>query len=107
MLPTCIAVLKASQDQLLVGRYRSIVLLILLLGVFFLPTFVALGRKYSNRATIFLVNVLLGLTIVGWIVALFYAFTAPDRERSSREISRSRSPNVPNDLSEVTHQAHQ
>ena len=106
MLPICIAALQA-QDERLPDRYRSIAMLILLLGVFLLPTFVAVGRKHSKRATMFLVNVLLGLTIIGWIVALSYAFTAPDRERSSRDISRSRSPNVPNDLPVVTHQAHQ
>lgn len=73
MLLTCIAAVQASQDERvseLVARYRSIAtiqLLGLLLSLYFLPTVVAIIRKRSKRVPIFLVNVLLGVTFIGWI----------------------------------------
>lgn len=45
---------------------------------YFLPTFVAVARKHRNAVPIFIVNLLLGWSFVGWVVALAWAFTARD-----------------------------
>lgn len=42
-------------------------------GFYFLPTIVAIARKKTNLLGIFLVNFLLGWSIIGWIVALIWA----------------------------------
>ena len=42
--------------------------------MYFLPSI--LGHNKRNAAGIFLVNFFLGWTIVGWVVALFWACTA-------------------------------
>ena len=44
------------------------------LGFYFLPAIV--GRNKSNIGAIFLLNLLLGWTLVGWVVALVWAMTA-------------------------------
>lgn len=50
-------------------------ILTLLVGVFvyFIPTFV--GWEKKNRTAIFLLNLLLGWTILGWIGAIIWAAT--------------------------------
>lgn len=46
----------------------------LILG--FLPTLIALLRGHDNTFAIFLTNLLLGWTGIGWIIALIWSFTA-------------------------------
>ena len=47
--------------------------LLLLLALYFLPTIIAAVRKKRNLSAILLVNLLLGWSIIGWIVALVWA----------------------------------
>lgn len=53
--------------------------LILLVVLNFLPTMIALLRGHHNSFAIFLTNLLLGWTVVGWIIALIWSFTAVAR----------------------------
>jgi len=43
--------------------------------VYFAPTIVALARHKRNTPSIFLLNLFLGWTLVGWIIALVWAST--------------------------------
>ncbi|WP_152545509.1 superinfection immunity protein [Pseudomonas chlororaphis] len=52
------------------------VLLAVGFAIYFLPTFVASNRKHVNGTSIFLVNLLLGWTFLGWVVALVWASSA-------------------------------
>ena len=45
--------------------------------LYFLPTI--LGRHKSDAIGIFLVNLLLGWTVIGWFVALFWALSGEPR----------------------------
>jgi len=54
-----------------------LVLLIVLL-VYFLPTMVAQGRGHRQATPIFLVNIFLGWTFLGWVAALVWASTAQE-----------------------------
>jgi Superinfection immunity protein len=49
------------------------------LALLFLPTLVAKSRNHPNTLAIFLVNLFLGWTFVGWVVALVWACTRPAR----------------------------
>ena len=42
----------------------------------FLPTLIALLRGHDNSFAIFLTNLLLGWTGIGWLIALIWSFTA-------------------------------
>ena len=45
------------------------------IAFYFLPTIVGAARHKTNLVGIFLVNFLLGWSIIGWIVALVWAFS--------------------------------
>jgi hypothetical protein len=49
---------------------------LVLLALMFLPTVIAVMRGHPDSFAIFLTNLLLGWTGIGWIVALIWAFTA-------------------------------
>jgi threonine/homoserine/homoserine lactone efflux protein len=51
--------------------------------VYFLPALIAVRRDHENDSAIILLNLLLGWTVVGWVVALVWAVLA-DQERTDR-----------------------
>ncbi len=55
----------------------STTLILLILGIvfYFLPAIVAARRGHKNATAIFLTNLFLGWTFIGWVVALVWAFT--------------------------------
>lgn len=52
--------------------------LIFVLFIYFLPSVV--GRKKANSGAIFVLNLLLGWTLIGWIIALVWACTVDNRK---------------------------
>lgn len=50
--------------------------LIILIIPYFVPTIIAIARGKSNAVSIFLLNLLLGWTFVGWVVSLVWACTS-------------------------------
>jgi hypothetical protein len=59
--------------------FGSFLFLILLLAIYFLPWIVALSRNAPRTAAIFVLNLLLGWTLVGWVIALVWAFAEMPR----------------------------
>ncbi len=57
---------------------------VLALALYFVPSLVASMRRHHQTAAIFLTNLLLGWTVIGWIVALIWSATAVDPSRQSR-----------------------
>lgn len=51
--------------------------------IYFTPTFVAAKRGHSNLTSIFLLNLLLGWAILGWIVALIWSVSSQARPMSA------------------------
>lgn len=62
---------------------RVIIGIILIVTLVFIPTGVALMRRHNNFIPILLVNLLLGITGIGWIVALIWSFTSNVKETRS------------------------
>ena len=54
------------------GIFELLVMLIFLF-VYFIPTIVAYSRNHRNALAIFILNLFLGYTLVGWVVALIWA----------------------------------
>lgn len=46
---------------------------------YFMPTVIALARSHHNGFAIFLTNLLLGWTLIGWVIALIWSVTASGR----------------------------
>lgn len=56
--------------------------LLIPLLLYFLPTVIGLARGHHDGFAIFLTNLLLGWTVIGWVIALIWSVTAV-RRRSS------------------------
>ena len=54
-------------------EYLLIVLIIIF--IYFIPTYKAYQRSHNNSFAIFVCNVLLGWTFLGWIITLIWACT--------------------------------
>lgn len=57
------------------GVAEILLLFVIILPLYFLPTIIALSRKKNNQTGIFILNLFLGWTFVGWIVSLVWACT--------------------------------
>ena len=57
------------------------VVVVWLLGmiVYFLPSIIAHRRGVVNRGTVTVLNIFLGWTVIGWIIFLAMAFGATER----------------------------
>jgi hypothetical protein len=55
------------------GIVAAIALIALAVMVYFVPTLVAIHEEHRNAAAIGVLNLLLGWTVLGWIVALVWA----------------------------------
>lgn len=49
------------------------IIFLVLIGLYFVPTIVAGIRKKRNTAAIAVLNLFLGWTMVGWVIALVWA----------------------------------
>ena len=49
--------------------------MILLAALYVLPIIIAISRKHRNVASLAIVCLLLGWTIIGWVACLAWAFT--------------------------------
>jgi len=64
--------------------WQHIVILIMCIPLYFIPTFIAFIRKKPNTGVIFALNLLLGWTLIGWIGALVWASL---NEKDNRQIT--------------------
>lgn len=49
--------------------------LIFIIAIYFIPAVIASSRKHKNGAAIIALNIFLGWTMLGWVIALVWAFT--------------------------------
>lgn len=61
----------------------TLALLMAVLAVYLLPTLLAWGRRVPHLGSIAVINVFLGWTLVGWVVALAMAARSAPAARSS------------------------
>ncbi len=53
-----------------------VILLLAIAGLYMLPTLVAYGRDIPQRQIITIVNIVLGWTLIGWVVIFLWAMMA-------------------------------
>ena len=56
------------------------------LGLYFVPTVIAVSNRHPRRVPIVVLNVLAGVTVVGWIAALIWALMPPRGDVAPRGI---------------------
>jgi hypothetical protein len=55
------------------GEFISALFFVTAPALYFLPTYEAFTRKHTNLTSILLINLLLGWSLIGWVVALIWA----------------------------------
>ena len=74
-------------------RFDGLVTVLLIVGVllYFVPFVVAVQRDHNQRTAIGVLNLLLGWTFVGWVVALVWALiVTPKADEKRRIVERPR-----------------
>ncbi|MFA5063777.1 MAG: superinfection immunity protein [Candidatus Omnitrophota bacterium] len=51
----------------------ELLLVVLIFAIYFLPTLIAFLRQHKNSLAIFLLNLFLGWTVLGWVVSLVWS----------------------------------
>ncbi len=51
----------------------EILLVVLIFGFYFLPSLIAFLRQHKNKLAVFLLNLLLGWTVLGWVASLVWS----------------------------------
>jgi hypothetical protein len=57
----------------------AIIGIIMLIGLYFLPTIIAGFRKKTNFTSILLLNFFLGWSLIGWVVAIVWAASVDNK----------------------------
>jgi len=55
------------------GIFLIVLLAVFLLALYFLPTIVASNRSHPNQMPIFVINLFLGWTLLGWVISLAWS----------------------------------
>ncbi|WP_329458409.1 superinfection immunity protein [Streptomyces sp. NBC_01497] len=66
------------------GPFLSVLLTIVFIAVYLLLSLIAFNRGVPRRWLILLVNLVLGGTLIGWLVALYLATRRTTGDRSPR-----------------------
>ena len=74
-----------QDDKHMVWAITAFLVTVLL---YFMPTLNARSRAHPSLPSIFLVNLLLGWTLIGWLVAIMWSTSGPDSSRRVREITQ-------------------
>lgn len=64
----------------------SLVVLGVLIGIYFVPAIVANANHKRNTGAILILNLLLGWTIIGWVVALVWAVMVDSGPQETRGV---------------------
>jgi len=52
----------------------TVLLILVIVGfIYFIPSFVAYSRKKKNKSAILVLNIFLGWTLLGWVIAAVWA----------------------------------
>jgi hypothetical protein len=57
----------------MLGSTSTILMLLGIVLIYMLPTVIAFGREHPRRQDVLVANVLLGWTLIGWIVVFLWA----------------------------------
>ena len=73
-------VVGTQKDESFWPSFSSLLMIILLVSIFifFLPSFIAFNRQHRNRLVILVINIVFGFTLLGWLVALIWSLNKID-----------------------------
>lgn len=77
------------------GPAKGAVMIVVLIGVYFLPTMLAFRRERRRKWRIMAINVLLGWTIIGWVVSMLLTYAYEPPPEGEEELDTPRVPGSP------------
>jgi hypothetical protein len=66
----------------MLGSTSTILMLMAVIIIYFLPTLIAFGREHPHRQEVLVVNLLLGWTLIGWIGVFLWASLARTEDQA-------------------------
>jgi len=69
--------MKVAQPVITDESIKGLIFMLILMGVYFLPSIIAAIRRHHNGISIALLNLFLGWTFIGWLIALIWACSSP------------------------------
>jgi ABC-type branched-subunit amino acid transport system permease subunit len=66
------------------------ILFLCILFFYFLPTYTANKRNHPQKQPISIINLFLGWTLIGWVIALAWAYSAPPLVQSQPQPHQSK-----------------
>ena len=75
-------ILASTAGDTAAGGFLSVFFLVMFVfggALYFFPTIVAFVKKKANKSAILVLNIFLGWTLVGWVVALVWAVSEEQR----------------------------
>ena len=67
--------MKPEDYNLLIGLLLAFLAFTTFICVYLLPTFIAYRKDKKDKLAILLINIFLGSTFIGWVIALVWALT--------------------------------
>jgi cytochrome c biogenesis protein CcdA len=58
---------------------EAFVFVIFIAAIYFIPSIVAISRDHPSKGAVIILNILLGWTFIGWVVAIVWSFTNPNQ----------------------------
>ena len=83
------------------GMIGGTFIILVLMFLYLVPTFIAAARHRQNRIMIFNVNLLIGWTLIGWVVALVWSL-ARDGAIVTPSVAAAAQSEIPIPLREAT-----
>jgi hypothetical protein len=65
---------------------EALIFILIFFVLYFIPGLVAENRRHSSRGAIIALNLLLGWTVLGWIIALVWSLTGNVERRRAEPI---------------------
>lgn len=78
------------------------IVLIFLVIIYFLPTLIANGNRKRNAEAIAILNLLLGWTVLGWLVALIWGCTKDAKPVTKEIIMKPKEKTITQKIEELT-----
>ena len=95
---------KMKEVEPMIWKAILILLLAVIAGfVYFLPVLFACYLGCKGKGRLFLLNLLLGWTAVGWAILLFHVLHAPVKENKREEKKNSFTASASIDLPQINH----
>ena len=74
--------MKPQDYELALGLILAFVAFTIFTCLYLLPTFIAYRKEKKDRLAILIINIFLGASVVGWLIALIWSLTSDKKSKA-------------------------